>query len=222
MISIQHVCRSYPLMHGKIKHVLRDISIDFNEGCSTAILGLNGAGKSTLIRIICGAEQPDSGRVIRKAKISWPIGLSGGINGSLSGKQNLRFVSRIYGADINEVAAYVKDFAELGDYMDMPVKTYSSGMKSKLIFGLAMAIGFDFYLVDEALSVGDAAFRRKAQNELIKRCLNSTMIFVSHSESTVRNLCKAGAVLNEGKLKYFPDINDALKYYKEICDAKAK
>lgn len=219
MIELQHVHKSYPLKEGK-HVVLNDINLRIEEGRSLAILGLNGAGKSTLIRIIGGAEPPDSGRVIRTSRVSWPIGFSGGFHGSLTGRENLRFVSRIYGADIKRVTEYVEDFAELGPYLDMPIKTYSSGMKSKLAFGLSMAISFDFYLIDEAFSVGDAAFRAKAAKALKERTAQSTLIFVSHSTAAVRQACVCGAVLNGGTLVYFPVLEDAIKHYSEICNAK--
>ena len=221
MISLVNVNRSYRV-GTEINHVLKDISIDFKEGCSTAVLGLNGAGKSTLLRIIGGAERPDSGKVIRDAKVSWPVGFAGCFHGSLTGRENLRFVSRIYGADIKKVSSYVEEFSELGPYMDMPFKTYSSGMRAKLAFGLSMAIGFDFYLIDEAFSVGDAAFRLKAQQEIAKRIKIATLIFVSHSIAAVKTFCQAGAVLNNGELTYFADINEAIKFYTEICNAKRK
>ena len=219
MIELQHVYKSYPLKEGK-HVVLNDINLRIEEGRNLAILGLNGAGKSTLIRIIGGAEPPDSGRVIRTSRVSWPIGFSGGFHGSLTGRENLRFVSRIYGADIKKVTKYVEDFAELGPYLDMPIKTYSSGMKSKLAFGLSMAISFDFYLIDEAFSVGDAAFREKAAKALKERTAQSTLIFVSHSTAAVRQACVCGAVLNAGTLVYFPVLEDAIKHYSEICNAK--
>lgn len=219
MIELQHVYKSYPLKGGK-HVVLNDINLRIEEGRNLAILGLNGAGKSTLIRIIGGAEPPDSGRVIRTSRVSWPIGFSGGFHGSLTGRENLRFVSRIYGADIKKVTEYVEDFAELGPYLDMPIKTYSSGMKSKLAFGLSMAISFDFYLIDEAFSVGDAAFRAKAAKALKERTVQSTLIFVSHSTAAVRQACVCGAVLNAGTLVYFPVLEDAIKHYSEICNAK--
>ena len=219
MIELQHVYKSYPLKGGQ-HVVLNDINLRIEEGRNLAILGLNGAGKSTLIRIIGGAEPPDSGRVIRTSRVSWPIGFSGGFHGSLTGRENLRFVSRIYGADIKKVTKYVEDFAELGPYLDMPIKTYSSGMKSKLAFGLSMAISFDFYLIDEAFSVGDAAFRAKAAKALKERTAQSTLIFVSHSTAAVRQVCGCGAVLNAGSLVYFPVLEEAIKHYSEICNAK--
>ena len=215
MIELQHVYKSYPLKEGK-HVVLNDVNLRIEEGRNLAILGLNGAGKSTLIRIIGGAEPPDSGRVIRTSRVSWPIGFSGGFHGSLTGRENLRGL----GADIKKVTAYVEDFAELGPYLDMPIKTYSSGMKSKLAFGLSMAISFDFYLIDEAFSVGDATFRAKATRALKERTAQATLIFVSHSTAAVRQACVCGAVLNAGTLVYYPVLEDAIKHYSEICDAK--
>ena len=176
MISLSHIRHGYRTQQG-FHTVLDDVCIDFDKGHSTAILGLNGAGKSTLIRIIGGAEHPRSGKVIRTSSVSWPVGFGGCFNGSLTGRENLRFVCRIYGADIHRVSNYVEDFSELGEYMDMPFKSYSSGMRAKLAFGLSLAIGFDFYLVDEAFSVGDAVFRAKATRELERLKSSSSLIF---------------------------------------------
>ncbi len=221
MISMQHVCRSYKMQHG-YRTVLNDICIDFVEGNSTAILGLNGAGKSTLIRLIGGTDLPDSGKIIRTSRVSWPVGFNGGFHGSLTGRENLRFVSRIYGADIKQVAAYVEEFTELGEYMDMPFNTYSSGMRSKLAFGLSLAIGFDFYLIDEAFSVGDVTFRDKAACEIEKLKSRATLIFVSHSTGAVMKHCQSGAVLDAGRLTYYSSLSEAIKKYTEICNAKRK
>ena len=202
MIELSRICKSYSLPHGKRKDVLRDVSITFRPGVNMGILGLNGQGKSTLIRIISGSERPDSGTVTRKGRVSWPIGFAGGFNGSLTGRENLRFTSRIYGADIQEVTEFVEGFTELGPYMDMPVKTYSSGMRSKLAFGLSMSIGFDFYLIDEAWSVGDA-----------------TLVVVSHNVATIRKNCDSAAVLHDGLLTVYDKLNDALRVYTGICHA---
>lgn len=219
MIELQHVTKRYPLKEG-YRTVLDDVNLRIDEGRSIGILGLNGAGKSTMIRIIGGAEAPDSGRVLRTSRVSWPIGFAGCFHGSLSGRDNLRFVARIYGADIKAVTKYVEEFTELGPYLDMPVKTYSSGMKSKLAFGLSMAIQFDFYLIDEAFSVGDAVFRKKANQVLKERISSATLIFVSHSMAAVKQNCVCGAVLDQGKLTYYPLIDDAIAHYTEICNGK--
>ena len=219
MIELRHVSKYYPTTKGR-HTVFEDVKLRIEVGRNFGLLGLNGAGKSTMVRILGGAEPPTKGDVIRTSRVSWPIGFSGCFHGSLTGRENLRFVSRIYGADIRKVTDYVEDFSELGDYMDMPVKTYSSGMRSKLAFGLSMAIGFDFYLIDEAYSVGDATFRKKAEAALAERTKAATLIFVSHSLAAVRKNCVCGAVLNDGVVTYFPQIEDAIQCYTEICNGK--
>lgn len=216
MISLCNICHGYKTKDG-YHTVLNDVNIEFERGHSTAILGLNGAGKSTLIRIIGGAEQPHSGKVIRTSSVSWPIGFSGCFNGSLTGRENLRFVCRIYGADIRKVSEFVEDFSELGEYMDMPFKTYSSGMRSKLAFGLSLAVGFDFYLVDEAFSVGDVVFRQKAAKALQHLKSQSSLIYVSHSINSVKEHCDRGAVLNNGILHSYDNLADAINEYTRIC-----
>ena len=222
MISLCHINHGYRLPGGGYHQVLKDVNIEFEPGHNTAILGLNGAGKSTLIRIIGGAERPRSGSVVRTSSVSWPIGFTGCFNGSLTGRENLRFVCRIYGADIKAVSRYVEDFSELGEYMDMPFKSYSSGMRAKLAFGLSLAVGFDFYLVDEAFSVGDVLFRKKAAVELNKLKQKASLIYVSHSINSVKSHCDRGAVLNNGELKRFDRLTDAIKEYERICHDRSR
>lgn len=212
--------KSYPLPGHKRRTILRDVNITFKSGVNIGILGLNGQGKSTLIRIISGAERPDSGTVTRQGKISWPIGFTGGFNGSLTGRENLRFTCRIYGADIQEVTDFVESFTGLGTYLDMPIKTYSSGMRAKLAFGLSMAINFDFYLIDEAYSVGDASFRAKAEAAFKKRKENSTLLVVSHNIETIRKNCDKIAILSNATLTEYDAFDDAVAVYKEICNGK--
>ena len=212
MIELHNICKYYRTPKG-VKKVLDDISIVFPPGCNVGILGRNGAGKSTLLRMISGAELPTSGQVIRKASVSWLIGFSGGFHGSLTGRENLRFICRIYDADIERVTAFVEDFSELGEYMQMPVNTYSSGMKSKLAFGLSMAIDFDYYLIDEVTAVGDSTFQKKSKEEFDRRKEHSSLLVVSHSSSTIRSHCDAAAVLDKGKLNYFEDVEQAISFY---------
>ena len=219
MIELARINKSYSLPHGARRDVLRDVSITFRPGINMGVLGLNGQGKSTLIRIISGSERQDSGTVTRRARVSWPIGFTGAFNGSLTGRENLRFASRIYGADIRKVTDFVEDFTELGAYMDMPVKTYSSGMRSKLAFGLSMSIGFDFYLIDEAWSVGDASFRAKAEKIFMARKTHATLIVVSHSAATISKNCDSAAVLHNGRLTVYNKLSDALRVYTGICHA---
>ena len=216
MIRLHDICKSYRV--GDRRRVILDhLNVDFRPGVNVGILGRNGAGKSTLMNIIGGAAFPDSGRVERTSSISWPIGFKGGFSEHLTGRENLRFVSRIYGADIKEVTGFVEEFSELGDYMDVPVKNYSSGMKAKLAFGLSMAIGFDFYLIDELTAVGDASFRAKSKQVFEERKATSTLIVVSHSISTIEAHCDVVGLLDKGKLVFYKDMFRAIVDYERLC-----
>jgi capsular polysaccharide transport system ATP-binding protein len=200
--------------------VLDHITRDFPPGTNVGILGRNGAGKSTLLRIIGGSEAPDSGTVVREARISWPIGFAGGFNTKLSGRENLRFICRLYNEDYNKVCEFVENFSELGEYMDMPVFTYSSGMRAKINFGASMAFNFDYYLIDEVTAVGDASFRKKSEAIFRERSKNATLIMVSHSMGTVRALCDRLLVLHEGKLREFDSPEAAVEFYNDVCNRK--
>lgn len=216
MIRLRDICKSYRA--GNRRRIILDhLDVDFVPGVNVGILGRNGAGKSTLMRIIGGAAFPDSGTVARTSRISWPIGFSGCFHGSLTGRANLRFVCRIYGADINNVTRFVEDFSELGEYMDMPVKSYSSGMTAKLAFGLSMAIGFDFYLIDELTAVGDASFRAKSNKIFQERKAQSTLIVVSHNIATIKQHCDVAGVLHDGKIIFYDKISTAVAAYERVC-----
>jgi capsular polysaccharide transport system ATP-binding protein len=212
MIELENVTKVYATRHGT-NVVLNGITASFPALTSIGILGSNGAGKSTLMRLLAGAEEPDAGSVTRHGRVSWPIGFSGGFNGSLTGMENCQFVARIYGADIDEVVGFAMDFAELGDYSHMPVRTYSSGMRSRLAFAMSMAIDFDIYLVDEVTAVGDASFRKKCQEAFAERRDRSSVIMVSHSLGTIKNYCDRAAVLKGGMLYQFDTIAEAAKVY---------
>ena len=216
MIRLRNITKTYRMKAGR-RLILDNLSVDFVPGVNVGILGRNGAGQSTLMRIIGGALAPDSGTVERTSRISWPIGFGGCFHGSLTGRENLRFVCRIYKADIREVTAFVEEFSELEDFLDMPVKTYSSGMAAKLAFGLSMAIGFDFYLIDELTAVGDASFRKKSQRVLLERKKTSTLLVVSHQIATIKQHCDVAGVLDRGQIIFFDQIGEAVKYYDAIC-----
>ncbi|MDH5491842.1 MAG: ABC transporter ATP-binding protein [Myxococcales bacterium] len=216
MIELQSVIKSYRTPAGE-NVVLDRISAVFPSAVSVGILGRNGAGKSTLLRILGGAERPDGGKVIRHGRVSWPIGFSGGFNGSLSGEENCRFVARIYGADLDMVVEETREFAEVGDYFHMPVRTYSSGMRARLAFGLSMAIDFDTYLVDEVTAVGDASFRRKCEIAFDARKERSALILVSHQIQTLRTHCERFAILKHGRLHFIDDIGEAERQYEALA-----
>lgn len=213
MIELQSVTKTYATL-GAPHVVLDRLSFHFPDRVSVGILGRNGAGKSTLLRILGGAELPDAGRVVRSGRVSWPIGFAGGFNGSLTGEENCRFVARIYGADLDGVVEYARSFADIGNYFHMPVRTYSSGMRARLAFGLSMAIDFDTYLVDEVTAVGDSTFQDKCKREFAARRERSSVIIVSHQIQTIRDYCDIFCVLREGRLYAFEKIKEAARAYK--------
>lgn len=201
----------YARTKGIKKPIIEDASLTLNRGKSVGLLGRNGAGKSTLLRLIAGAIKLDQGRIIRHGKISWPLGFQGSFQSAMTGEQNVRFVARIYGVDTEQLVAYVQDFAELGLFFKAPIGTYSSGMKARLAFGLSMGISFDYYLVDEITAVGDANFKKKCQAVFETKLKNSDVIMVSHSTGTIRDYCDCGVVLENGKLIYYEDVEDAIR-----------
>lgn len=220
MIALENVSKSY--MGGGVRKVLmRDVSFTFPPGRNVGLLGRNGAGKSTLLRMIAGAIEPDSGVIRRHGRISWPLGFTGGLHGALTGAQNARFVARIYGADTDDLLDKVEDFAQLGAFMHAPVSTYSSGMRARLAFGVSMAVDFDTYLVDEVISVGDAAFRRRCAASLATKLSGASMIMVSHLGSIIQQYCDAGLLLEGGKLIYYDDVNEAFAAYQEAVNRDA-
>lgn len=209
MIYLDHVSKSFPTKKGR-RVILDDVSMEFPTRGRIGLLGKNGAGKTTLMNMISGVMAPDRGRVIRKGNLSWPLGFSGGIHGALTGAQNVRFVARIYGKDSDDLLQYVSEFADLGHYMEMPVASYSSGMRARLAFGLSLGVSFDCYLIDEVTAVGDKGFVDKARAALTHRLEDAGLIMVSHSVPNLKQFCTSGVVLHEGTLEYYEDIDDAV------------
>lgn len=197
--------------------VLENITLTFPKGVSVGLIGGNGAGKSTLLRILAGIEAPCRGQIKRNCRMSWPIGLKGGLEKDLTGRQNVQFMARIHGANcpnrMKEIIDFVEDFAEIGEHFNKPVKSYSSGMKSRLAFGLSLAFDFDVYISDEATSVGDRAFKEKATAMFKEKVGKAALIIVSHSEDILRDLCQAGVYLKNGQAHWYDDINQALLAY---------
>ena len=215
MIEFRNVSKSYKITEGK-NTILDNVSFKFPEKKNIGVLGVNGAGKSTLLRLIAGSEYPDSGKILRKGKYSWPLGFSGSFHPHLSGIENLRFACRIYGADIKYVTEFVKDFAEIGDYIEEPIKTYSSGMKSRLAFGLSMAINFDVYLVDEIMGVGDQGFQKKCHDAFTAKRETSSVIMVSHNMRTIRDYSDVAILLTGEQLEIHEDVNHAIDLYNKL------
>ncbi len=212
MIALENLTKTFRL-HGVSKTVLHNATTVFPPGKSVALLGRNGAGKSTLLRLIAGTLAPTSGRVRLTGSVSWPVGFAGSFHGDLTAAQNTRFIARIYGVDGDELIDFTSSFADLGAHFHLPFRTYSSGMKARLAFGVSMGIAFDTYLVDEVTAVGDAAFRTKSNDLFQTRMQQAGSVVVSHSMGLVRELCDAAVVLEAGHLIYYDDVNDAIAHH---------
>ena len=211
----------YFRVKGQKKKVFENLNIEFPTGSSVALLGKNGAGKSTLLNIIAGTLDHDGGKVVSDGTISWPVGFSGSFHKDLSGYENVKFVARIYGVDTDELVDYVRDFSGIGNNFFLPVGTYSSGMKSRLSFGVSMGIKFDTYLVDEVTSVGDAAFKVKAQEVFASRMSTSSAIFVTLSLGLVKRLCDKAAILHDGNIYMCHDIDEGIEIHLRLNGSDA-
>lgn len=219
MIRLDQVTKKFR-HKGETRYIAKDVSFTIPKGESIGLLGRNGAGKSTLLKMIAGTIKPNSGRIVRLANVSFPLGFQGSFNGSLTGEQNVRFVARIYGHDTEALVEYVQDFAELGKAYYMPVKNYSSGMKARLAFGVSMGIDFDYYLVDEITAVGDANFKKKCKRVFEEKLNYSDIIMVSHSVGALKDYCTTGIVLEDGALSFFANIDDAIARHDENMDRR--
>lgn len=219
MIRVRDVRKVYATRFGE-KLVLDGIGFDLEKGERLGVLGRNGAGKSTMIRLVSGAEKPTSGLIERHMSVSWPLAFGGAFQPMLTGVDNVRFISRIYGQDFRSNLAYVEDFAELGPYIREPVRSYSSGMRARLAFAISMIIEFDCFLIDEIASVGDARFHDKCNLELFEKRGDRAMIIISHDAAYVRDHCSRFAVLHEGKLELYDDFEVAYADFKELIGWK--
>jgi len=215
MIQLNNVFKFYRTPQ-HIKVVLDHVSAVFEPGWSYGLLGVNGAGKSTTLRLIAGTELPNAGHIRRAVRVSWPLGFAGSFHPQVTGRDNVKFVARIYGEDVHRVVRFVEDFSELGDYLDAAVLTYSSGMLARLAFGLSMAIDFECYLVDEITGVGDIRFQRRCEEAFAVRRAKADVIVVSHSMATIKTYCRRGAVLVDGHLMQFDNIDKAIEVYNRL------
>ena len=221
MVELRQITKSYPTLRGR-RYVFRNLSFVFPAGANVGLIGPNGAGKSTLMRLVGGIDAPDSGRVITDGSISWPVGLGGGFQGSLTGRDNVQFVCRLYGASgdaMREKLRYVQDFAEIGEYFDLPVRSYSSGMRSRLAFGLSMAFDFDYYLIDEVMAVGDAQFKRKCQTAFKTKLARARLILVSHNMRDISDYCDAVVLVRRGEATLYPDVREGIAAYQDMAAA---
>jgi capsular polysaccharide transport system ATP-binding protein len=216
MIRLENVTKYYPSALGK-QYIFDNVSFDIPSGHNIAILGSNGAGKSTLFRILAGSEYPNKGRIVTDLHLSWPVALTTGIHGQMTGAENARFIGMINGvADLDTYVHRVRQFAELGPKFDLPVGTYSSGMKPRLAFACSIGIDFDVYLIDEVTSVGDAKFRNKARTALTQKSKNANVIMVSHEMDELRHFCDSAIVLHKGQLTFYNDLEQGIAQYQAL------
>lgn len=214
MIKLTNVSKTYETRTGPVT-IFSDVNLRVTAGQKVGVLGRNGAGKSTIIRLISGAEMPTSGRVERRMSVSWPLAFGGAFQGALTGLDNLRFISRVYGANAEDKVGFVEDFSELGTYFREPVRTYSSGMRARLAFAISMVVEFDCFLIDEIVAVGDARFTEKCRHELFEKRGDRAMIIVSHDREFIRQHCEQAAVLTGGHLHQFASVEEAYQFYGE-------
>ncbi|MEJ0052114.1 MAG: ABC transporter ATP-binding protein [Methylovirgula sp.] len=212
---VENVVKEYETPIG-VRRVLDGISFGIGSGEKIAILGKNGAGKSTLMKIIGGVEPPTSGRLHRGLFTSWPLAFAGGVEGNMSGLDNVRFIARLYRCDVNDMIAFVDDFAELGRSLSLPVRNYSSGMRMRLAFALTLAVDFECFLIDEVLAVGDQRFHRRCYDALFVQRLHRSMILISHDLETIRRFCSKALILKSGRGRVFDDIDLAIKIYETL------
>ncbi|MDV3096572.1 MULTISPECIES: ABC transporter ATP-binding protein [Burkholderia cepacia complex] len=217
MIDLKDICKDYHTRQGR-RRVLDKVNLRVHAGEKIGILGRNGAGKSTMIRLISGAELPTEGKIRRNMSVSWPLAFGGAFQGSLTGMDNLRFICRVYGADAKAAEPFVQEFSELGYYLREPVKSYSAGMRARLAFAISMAIEFECFLIDEIIAVGDSRFHAKCHHELFERRRDRALIIVSHDAGYIREHCDRAAVLAQGKLHSFDQIDDAYAFYQNSAN----
>ncbi len=215
MIALDGVSKSYATASGR-RVVLDNATIAFAAGHNYGILGANGAGKSTLIRLLAGSELPDRGAIIRDVRVSFPLGFGGTFHGALSGRDNVRFLARLYGAGVRAATRFAEEFAELGEYFDMKVATYSAGMRARLAFAACFAIEFDVYLIDEVTEVGDERFQQRCAAAFAERMTRADIIMVTHNSRTIRRYCDRAAVLSQGRLILCDELAGAFARYRAI------
>jgi capsular polysaccharide transport system ATP-binding protein len=209
-IEAVDIAQEYQTQSGT-RRVLDGISFRVSRGERMAIVGRNGAGKSTLIRILAGIQEPTAGTVHTAMSVSWPLALTAGVEGNMSGYDNIRFIARLYGADTKEVFDYVARFSELGSSLHEPVRHYSTGMRMRLAFALSLAIDFDCLLIDEAIAVGDVRFQRKCHEEIFERRRDRTLIMAVHGGDFIREYCTSVLILDQGRGRLFHDVKFAIR-----------
>lgn len=224
MIRLINATKYYKTQ-GEKKYILKDVNVTIPSGVNVGILGKNGMGKSTFLKMLAGIDFTTSGHIVSNNSFSWVMGLAKGLQPAMTGRQNVKFICRIYGKnedEIIQICNYVKEFSEIGDYFDMPINLYSSGMKSRLTFSMSLAFDFDYMIIDEILSVGDAAFKKKSRNALEEKMIHSNILMVSHSMDEIREICDVGLLIDKGQVTYYDHIEDAIDAYNKLNQLQKK
>jgi capsular polysaccharide transport system ATP-binding protein len=213
MIEFIEVSKSF--WTGKQRKVILDrVSFRVEIGRSLGILAPNGTGKTTLINMMAGLEKPDEGHIHRACRVSFPLGFMGGVVTRHTGTENARYIARLYGLDPDYVEAFSRWLCNIDEYFDMPVGTYSQGMRARFSFSLMLALDFDIYLIDEGMpSTTDVEFNRKAGAILRERLQRATVVVVSHQPATLEKFCRQAAVLRDGQLYQFDTLEEAKRLY---------
>lgn len=213
MIEFRNVSKSF--WTGQQRKVILDrASFRVNLGGSIGILAPNGTGKTTLINMMAGIEKPDEGEIIRTSRISFPLGYMGGVMPKLNAVENSRYIARLYGLDPDYVEAFCRYICNLGEYFEMPVATYSKGMRARFSLALLLSLEFDIYLIDEGMpSSTDVEFNRRAGNVLRERLKKSTVVIVSHKADILEKFCRSAAVLANGRLTMYDTLEEAKQAY---------
>jgi capsular polysaccharide transport system ATP-binding protein len=213
MLEFENVSKSF--WTGTQRKVILDrASFRVELGNSLGILAANGTGKTTLIKMMAGLEKPDEGEIRKSCRVSFPLGFMGGTVSKQSATENSRFIARLYGLDPDFVEAFCRWLCDIDEYFDMPLTTYSSGMKSRFSFSLLLALDFDIYLIDEGMpGVGDVEFNRRAGEVMSERLKYRTVVIVSHSPATIEKFCRSAAVLRNGQLYVFDTLEEAKALY---------
>jgi len=209
----------------KENKAVNNVTFDIKKGESVALFGKNGAGKSTILKLITEVTYPTEGEIEVNGRVSALLELTSGFDPEFTGRENIYLKGQILGIkdkEIKELEQTIIDFAELGEYIDQPVRTYSSGMKARLGFSINANIKPEILIIDEALSVGDEAFRRKCVQKIndITSKEDVTLLFVTHATNTAKDFCKRGIVMKKGKAVFDGNIDDAIEKYNKILDKK--
>jgi capsular polysaccharide transport system ATP-binding protein len=216
MISFERAGKAYRNRKGVIGWIFRDLDVTFADGRNVGILAPQGQGKSTLISLAAGNEAPSEGRIVRRGRVSWPFGSKVNLSSKLSGKQNLRFLTDVYGRNFGQAYDFMAGFCDLGRQLDAPMKQYTNEMRNRFAIGALFALDFDHILVDDSMEGGDAAFRRKCVQYIEENRDRLTFLMATGNPALVNKYCQQAGVLNEGRLVLYDTVEEAIEEFNKV------